>query len=593
MQAPVKKTFGRFLAASLLLLATAAQSQNPLDAFFEEFAAEWMRANPDQVVSTGYFTGEEQDRLEQQLTPQTRAHQLASIERAQRGLATLATFDLREASDTQRVSAEAMRWQLQMLVDGEPWLDHDFPLQQMNGANVNLVNQLTVVHPIRTARDAENYVVRLQALAPRLREATAEAARRAAAGVLPPDFILEATILQMERFIAPEPAENPLATTLVTKMGPLADLAPARRDALAQQAIAIVTDSVYPAWREGIAALQQQLPRATSDAGLWRFAQGESIYAHQLRRYTTTELGADEIHRIGLREVALIEAQMDTLLKEIGLAEGSVSERVETLRQRLAYPDTDEGHAKLMADIEVYMRDAEARAVEYFDKRPRSAVIAQPYPRFRWANAAASYTAPPLDGSRPGIFQMPLRPDELTNFGLRTLTYHETVPGHHFQIALVGEDQNLPKFMQTRAFGGVAASSEGWALYAEQLAVEAGWYEGDIPGLLGQLNDALFRARRLVVDTGLHAKQWTRQQAIDYGISASEVDRYVVMPGQACAYMIGKLRILELRERARAELGDAFSVREFHNVVLGLGVVPLAVIEQEVARYIATRQDAA
>jgi len=239
------------------------------------------------------------------------------------------------------------------------------------------------------------------------------------------------------------------------------------------------------------------------------------------------------------------------------------------------------------------MRDAEARAVEYFDKRPRSAVIAQPYPRFRWANAAASYTAPPLDGSRPGIFQMPLRPDELTNFGLRTLTYHETVPGHHFQIALVGEDQNLPKFMQTRAFGGVAASSEGWALYAEQLAVEAGWYEGDIPGLLGQLNDALFRARRLVVDTGLHAKQWTRQQAIDYGISASEVDRYVVMPGQACAYMIGKLRILELRERARAELGDAFSVREFHNVVLGLGVVPLAVIEQEVARYIATRQDAA
>jgi len=240
-----------------------------------------------------------------------------------------------------------------------------------------------------------------------------------------------------------------------------------------------------------------------------------------------------------------------------------------------------------MADIEIYMRDAERRLVDLFDNRPRSPVIAQPYPEFRWDNAAASYTAPPLDGSRPGVFQMPLRPSRLTNFALRTLVYHETVPGHHYQIALSGEDPNLPRFMQIRAFGGSAASSEGWALYAEQLAVEDGWYEDDIQGLIGQLDAALFRARRLVVDTGLHAKGWTRQQAIDFGIEASEIERYVVMPGQATSYMIGKLRILELREKARQALGDRFSIAEYHNVVLGLGVVPLTILEDAVDRYIA------
>jgi len=221
-----------------------------------------------------------------------------------------------------------------------------------------------------------------------------------------------------------------------------------------------------------------------------------------------------------------------------------------------------------------------------FDRMPKADVIAQPYPRFRWDNAAASYTAPPLDGSRPGIFQMPLRPSRLTNFALRSLVYHETVPGHHFQIALVGEDPNLPKFMQTRAFGGSAASSEGWALYAEQLANEFGWYEGDIEGLLGQLDSALFRARRLVVDTGLHAKGWTREQAIDFGIEASEIERYVVMPGQATSYMVGQLRITELREKAKAALGDKFEIAQFHNVVLGLGVVPLPVLERAVDAYI-------
>jgi uncharacterized protein (DUF885 family) len=194
---------------------------------------------------------------------------------------------------------------------------------------------------------------------------------------------------------------------------------------------------------------------------------------------------------------------------------------------------------------------------------------------------------PARDGSRPGIFQIPLRPSYLTRFGTRTLVYHETVPGHHFQLALELENDANPRFRQIRAFGGISAVSEGWALYAERLAAENGWYDGDPEGLLGQMNDALFRARRLVVDTGLHAKGWTRQQAIDYGIEASEVERYVVLPGQATSYMVGQLKLVELRDKARAALGERFNAKAFHNAVLSMGTAPLTMIEEQTDRYIA------
>jgi uncharacterized protein (DUF885 family) len=206
------------------------------------------------------------------------------------------------------------------------------------------------------------------------------------------------------------------------------------------------------------------------------------------------------------------------------------------------------------------------------------------------ANMAANYSAPAPDGSRPGIYQFPRRLDRMTKVGLRSVTYHESVPGHHFQIALQVENEALPTFRQIWAFGGISAFAEGWGLYAERLVVEEGWYEGDPEGLLNALDSQLFRARRLVVDTGLHTKGWTRQQAIDYGMPVSEVERYVVNPGQACSYMIGQLKIVELREKARKELGEKFSLGEFHNLVLQTAMVPLTLLEKEVDRYVASKR---
>jgi uncharacterized protein (DUF885 family) len=238
------------------------------------------------------------------------------------------------------------------------------------------------------------------------------------------------------------------------------------------------------------------------------------------------------------------------------------------------------------------MADALKRSAALFADMPKGPVTARPFPKFREASAAANYNRAPFDGSRPAVFQMPLRLQYMTKFGLRTLVYHETVPGHHFQVALEGENPNLPRFRQARALGGISALSEGWALYSERLAAENGWYEGDPEGLLGQLDAELFRARRLVVDTGLHAKQWTRQQAIDYGIEASEVERYVVYPGQACSYMVGQLKLIELRDRARRELGDKFSFKAFHSTVLGAGTVPLDLLEKIVEQHIASSRAA-
>jgi uncharacterized protein (DUF885 family) len=470
----------------------------------------------------------------------------------------------------------------------EPFLDYlGPPLNQFGGANVAIPNALTVVHPVQDARDADNYVARLQLVDDRLRESVGDAAGRAQRGVLMPAFIVRTTVDQLQQFVAPAPAEHPFVTTLADKTAALSDLPAEQRTALLARATTIVADEIYPAWAAAIDELNGQLPRATEDAGLWRFPNGAEIYRHQLRAFTTTDLTPEQIHELGLREVARIEAEMDGLFRQIGLVEGSILERTEQLEARTAYSRDEAGRNAMTQDIERYVADALQRSAALFDAMPRAPVVARPYPRFRWETAAASYTAPPLDGSRPAVFQFPLRDNELMRYEKRSLVYHETVPGHHFQIALIAENEDLPHFMRTRAFGTISAITEGWALYAERLAAESDWYEGDIEGRLGYLDSMLFRARRLVVDTGLHAMRWTRQQAIDYGIPPSEVDRYVVNPGQACSYMIGQLKIVELREKARAALGERFSIREFHNVVLGAGVVPLTMLERIVDEHIA------
>lgn len=558
-----------------------------IDNLFRDFTADWVRHDPNLATSTRYFTGDEQDRLERQLTPRTLEWRRDRIRRARQGLAEIRRFDRSRMTDRQRVSADVMDWQLDMVVRQEPYLDYTFPLEQMNGTNVQLVEALTIRHPLLTERDAENYVAALGQAGTRMDEAVEDARRLAAKKIIPPLFILTATIRQMLAFVDTAPGRNPFVAALVDRMAGIKAMADGRREQLGAEAEKVVAARIYPAWKRGIAVLKAQCASATDDAGLWRFKDGADIYADALARFTTTKLTANEIHELGLAQVKLLETEMDGFLRRLGRTDGSVNDRIEKLKLDLQYsnPASDESRVQIMRDIDGIIDDAERRAALLFDLRPKSPVVLQPFPRFREANAAANYNAPALDGSRPGTFQFPRRIENMTRFGLRSLVYHETVPGHHFQVALQVENKELPRFLQIGAFGGISASSEGWALYAERLAAESGWYDDDIEGRLGQLNYELFRARRLVVDTGLHARQWTRRQAIDYGIEASEVERYVVFAGQACSYMIGELKIIELRDQAKKTLGDRFSLRDFHNTVLRTGTVPLDVLAREVARY--------
>lgn len=578
-------------AAVALTAAPAVRAQDPspgIDEFFEHFTAEWVRGNPDLATAIRYFSGEEQDRLERQLTPQTQAYSEERIQLARKGLDELRKFDHATLSETQRVSAELMQWQLEAVSRSEPYLDYSFPLEQFSGANVQLVETLTLRHPLATPRDADNYLTRLALVDDRMNEAIAESKRLSRKKMVPPRFIVDATLASMRTFTEAAPERNPLVTAFAQKIATVDAIAPAAREALQKQAATLVAKQVYPAWQRAITLLESILPQTTDDAGLWRYPGGGDAYANALNRFTTTTLTPDQIHQIGLQQVARIETQMDGILKSLGRTEGPVRDRMQKLEEDLQYPDpaSEASRAKIMSDVDGMIKDAIARSIPMFERTPQTPVVAQPFPRFREAGAAANYNRAPLDGSRPAIFQIPLRLQRMTKLGLRTLVYHETVPGHHFQIALEQENTALPRFRQARALGGISALSEGWALYAERLAVESGWYEGDPEGQLGQLSAELFRARRLVVDTGLHAKHWTRQQAIDFGIEGSEVDRYVVYPGQACSYMIGQLRILEIRDHARQQLGDKFSLKGFHSAVLNTGTTPLSILEKQVDRYV-------
>ena len=590
------------LCSALLLPLSASRTHaapNPaFDKLVNTLADDWVRADPLAATGSQYFSGAAQDALDRQLiakdfqygTPLDFAERARRAEAARTALTSLKKFTPGELDSVQRVSQAMLTWKLADTLRANDFSDHRFVFDQFRGLQVGFVNFLSQTHPIRNARDIENYLARLGQLAPLLDAGIAEASARAKADIIPPKFILQATLDGLDRFLAPAPAKNVLVSSLDERASALTDLPAAMRTAALADAEKIVRTAILPAFQRIRALLAEHYKIATDDAGLWRLPRGAAAYAAALATNTTTDYTPDQIHEIGLKEVARIEQTMDGLLRSLGYTEGSVKDRYAKLTADSQPPAEPDPRPALLARFTEILRDAERRAESAFDLRPKAPVVVKREPPFTEKSAAAHYSFPAPDGTRPGVFWAPLPGPKFDVISMRTLVYHEGVPGHHFHIALQQELPEIPKFRQRRSFGGLSAFSEGWALYAEQLAVELGWYEGDPQGLLGQLDKELFRARRLVVDTGLHAKKWTRQQAIDYGISVSEVERYVVMPGQACSYKIGQLKILDVRAKAKREIGEKFSLKEFHNAVLRTGEVPLNVLATAIDEWIATQQ---
>jgi uncharacterized protein (DUF885 family) len=570
----------------LLALAAGSSAYSAavpgIDQFFEEFMQEWVRSDPEAATSLRMLPPDEQDRLDSKLTEISDVALHARVSLAKDGLARLRKFDRAKLTAEQQLSAEIFEYQMQLEVEQERFLPLEFPLNQFTGVQVRFPTLMTNIHPVRKARDAENYVARLEAFGPKLDEALKMMQDRARQGIRLPGFISVETVNQMKRFTAPDPKENILVTSFASRLSSVPGLDAPKRDTLTASAEKIVRESVYPAYRRSLDGLATMNASASNDAGLWRLPQGPEFYAFNLRRFTTTDMTPDQIHQKGLDEVARIEGEMRGLFEKIGYKDGSVEERWVKLQKDTEYPDAPDVRDRVLADYAKIIDENERRSAEAFDIRPRAKCIVKRIPEFQEANAAANYSQPPADGSRPGIFNVPLRGPKFPRAGMRTLAAHEAIPGHHFQIALKTEMTSLPSFRRFGFGGRFAPFTEGWGLYAERLASELGWYKDDAPSDIGRLNGELFRARRLVVDTGLHAKRWTREQSVAYGIQQSEVDRYVVMPGQACSYKIGQMRLLELRELAKKS--PRYSLKEYHNVVLKTGGVPLTVLERIVRR---------
>ncbi len=475
-----------------------------------------------------------------------------------------------------------------------------YPVTQLSGPHIFLPRLMLTQHKIETREDAENYLSRLLEFGRVFDETVETISGDAALLVTPPAFAINGALNAIAGFTAPAPAENPLASSFMTRLDAIDGLSPEDRDALSARAVQAVENSVYPAYARLAAALENLKPQAGPDAGIWRLGpDGSAFYAHALTSYGAGRLTPDEVHELGLSEVERISSEMDAILTRSGLSEGSVAERFAAIgaREGMRYPNTDPGREEILSDLNGQVDQIMARAGDWFGTLPEQPVEVRRIPVYEQDSSSGGYySSPSLDGSRPGIFWINLKDTaDWPKHTLKTLTYHEAVPGHHFQRSLE-RAAGLPLI---RNMLGYSEFSEGWALYAEQVAAEMGLYADDPLGDLGRLQSELFRAARLVVDTGLHHKQWTREEAIDYmqGVTGDtrasvtrEIERYAVWPGQACSYKLGMLKINELRNKAEETLGPDFDIREFHDEILLTGAMPLPVLERKINDWIKEKQ---
>ncbi|MGQ4582830.1 DUF885 family protein [Lysobacter sp. F60174L2] len=525
----------------------------------------------------------------------------------QEGLEAVAAFDRQALVGQERWSHDLATWFYRTQIDlmafdwSPAWLPAGasvYAVDQLFSIPVSIPQFMESHHRVVDEGDAENYIARLEAIATKLDQVIANFDMQAEHGVVPPEVALEGAAAQIRTLLAPEPGASLFVDALRRKLDKVPAIDAERRAALLAEAENAVRIHTNPAYARLLARIDETLAGHPGNHGVWALPDGKAFYDAALRWNTSTTFDADEIHRIGLDEVARIEARMDALLDAQGLTEGPVGERVVALAKdpRFAYEDSDAGRAEVIADIEAAIERLQPHIPDYFGLVPEQPLQVLPVPAHAQATAPGGYYYPPaMDGSRPGTFFINLRDmGSNTRWSLPTLAYHEGSPGHHFQIAL---GQTLTDLPLLRRSLNPSAFTEGWALYAEQLVAEMGLYEDDPLGDLGRLQAEMFRSVRLVVDTGLHRKRWTPEQAAAYMVEKTgmnpddvrtEINRYLVQPGQACSYKIGHLKMLELREDAKARLGERFDIRAFHDVVLGNGALPLLVLEQVVDEWVAS-----
>jgi uncharacterized protein (DUF885 family) len=515
-------------------------------------------------------------------------------------LATLKRYDFNDLSDIQKITHKIAIFDTENdIKEFEEFRYHSYPFNQISGNHLGLVEFMTDTHPIRNVREAKDYIERVKLFDESLSANLIWLEEQKKLGIFAPKFVFDHVIRQLYELINYKDDENPLMQIFIKKISSLG-INDDQVNNLVSELSAVIKSDVKPGFKLILDYMEENYASSNVNHGVWSLPNGNEFYALRLRSYTTTNYTAEEIHQIGLNEVARIGNRMKEIFLELGYEVNKpIGKMMNELNENpeFLYEDTPDRKEIVIKDYNKMVKEAEEDVRPYFDKFPKSPVEVRAVPEYSEKTAAGGYyQAPSLDGSRPGVFYANLYDIKQTpKFGMRTLTFHEAVPGHHFQIALNQENEDLTLY---RKLGyRTSAYTEGWALYSEQLAVEVGMTK-DLYDELGVLQSEMFRANRLVVDTGIHYKKWTREKAMEYmkettGMSDTEVrveiERYIVWPAQATSYKMGMLQILELRDRAKNEMGDKFDLRQFHSIVLDQGIVPLFILEDLIDEWIKSK----
>ncbi|MFD1952202.1 DUF885 domain-containing protein [Sphingomonas arantia] len=582
------------VAATVALprVASAAVGSRDADlkAMLDRFFYARLQDSPEQATSLGLDTGA-RAALKSKLGDASRAGEARQFARARSELKALRTIPRAALGDEAKLDYDVVAYSLDRVIAGERY---DFGasagryapyvLTQLTGAYRDVPDFLANQHQVKTAADADAYVARVAAFGGAIDAETERQRQDAAKGVFAPDYILDTTLKQLGAVRDKAAEASGPVMDLTTKLK-AANLPGDRAQAVSR----LMTEQVFPALDRQRALVADLRKRAVHDAGVWRLPDGAAYYAAAVSAATTTEITGDEIHRLGLAQVAEIGARIDGILKAQGMSQGSVGDRLVALNKRpdQLFPNTDPGREALLEQLRGVVTAMTKRLPEQFAVLPRAPVEVRRVPEAIQAGAPGGYyQSASLDGTRPAIYFINLRDTfDRPKFGLATLSYHEAVPGHHLQVMSALESEDIPLIRRRGFYSGY---SEGWALYSEQLADEMGVYDGDPLGQVGYLQSLLFRATRLVVDSGMHAKQWSREKATDYliattgiarGRSQGEIDRYTVWPGQACSYKIGHTVWVKLRDEAKRKAGAKWDPKAFHRI-LTMGAMPLTVLEK-------------
>ncbi|GBF39663.1 DUF885 domain-containing protein [Leptospira johnsonii] len=515
--------------------------------------------------------------------------EMERADKAKRDLETLKTYDPSGLSGEDKIYYKALEWDLELAADNEKYIYNSYPVNQLFGVQNHIPSFLATSHMIEDYEDVESYISRLKGISEKLDQVIRGLEIRQSNGVIPPDFILRRVLDELRNFRVKNPEENILYVSLRKKLEKNDEILSEQKTSSLAEVKKILESSVYPAYSKLQNFLEHQLKSADSKAGVWKLPNGEKFYEHTLKFHTTTNLSSEDVHSIGLSEVARIQTEMRSILENSGIKVSNLQATMKQLREKpeFQFPNTPEGKEKVLEVYKEILKESIERSKPIFPSWPRAKVQVERIPEFKEAGApGAYYEEPSLDGKRPGVFYANLRDlKEIPKFGMNTLTYHETIPGHHLQIAWSQELTSAPRKLRTTHF---TAFVEGWALYAERLAKDYNFYADPYVDL-GRLQAELFRAVRLVVDTGIHYKRWSREDAIRYmtdntGMApkevSAEIERYIVYPGQACSYKIGMISFLKMREDWKSVKGEAFDIKEYHGFVLGKGSLPLEILEK-------------